>query len=170
MLPYLPHSAMLASTTVGRRWHCLMAPPAPPQVPSCFVRPQRPRMRDATTMARAVRRASARCGASPRPGSRPRHAGAPLGAGQPGTPSCWPLMVEALVCHRTPLRETRGYGSRRSPLVPWGEIPLYLGEKSPCTLGRNTLYLGEKSPCTSWRRGLGPPGEVPCTLRRNSMT
>jgi hypothetical protein len=170
MLPYLPAFCNFYLHHRGRRWRCLVAPPAPPQVPSCLVRPQRLRMPDATTTARAVRRASARCGASP-----PAWQQAPTRWCSPG---CWPAWYPLLlastswwrlsVCQRTPLRETRGYGSRRSPLVPWGEIPLYLGEKSPCTLGRNPLvpwgeiplYFLAKWPWTLGRSPLVPWGEI----------
>ena len=77
-----------------------------------------------------------------------------LGAGQPGTPSCWPPpLVGALGCHRTPLRETRGYGCGEAPLylgrnlVPWGQ-PLYLGEKTLVPWGEIPLYLLATWPCT----------------------
>src|SRR5262245_5440364 len=121
-----PHSAIFISTTVGDAGTASWRPPRPRRCPraSCDLNvsaceTRRPRRVLSAAPPPVMARA-------PRPGSRPQHAGAPLGAGQPGTPSCWGLSA----CHRTPLRETRGYGAGRSPLVPWGEIPLYLGEKS----------------------------------------
>src|SRR5262245_5440362 len=126
MLPYLPAFCNFYLHHCGRRWHCLMAPPAPPQVPSCFVRPQRLRMRDATTTARAVRSASARYGAS-----SPAWQQAPTRWCSLGCWSAWyPLLLGALGLSQDAAAGDQGVwcGAKppctlgRNPLVPWGEI------------------------------------------------
>src|SRR5262245_1267787 len=145
MLPYLPAFCNFYLHHRDRRWRCLVAPPAPPQVPSCLVRPQRLRMPDATITARAVRRTSAPCGASPLTWQQ-----APT---RWCSPVCWPawhpLLLGALVLSQDAAAGDQGVWCGANPpctlgrntLVPWGEIPLYLGAKYPCTLGRNTLVL-----------------------------
>ena len=164
MLPYLPAFCNFYLHHRGRRWRCLVAPL---QVSSCLVRlPRRLRTPDATPTTRAVRRAPVRCGASPLAWQQ-----APTCWHSPG---CWPAWHPLPLSHASsggglrPVKghhcgRPRGYSVGRSPLVPWGEIPLYLGEKYPCTLGRNTLVLlGEVA--------LDLGAKPPCTLRRNSMT
>ena len=156
MLPYLPAFCNSYLHHRGRRWHCLMAPP-PPQVPSCFVRPQPPRMRDATTMARLS--------AEP----PPVVARAPGLAAGPDTlvpPGCWPAWYP--LCWPPPLVEALGLSQDAAA----GDQRIWFAAKPPCTLRRNPLYLGEslvpwgeilvpwgEIPLTSWRRGLVPPGK-----------
>jgi hypothetical protein len=159
-----PHSAIFISTTVVDAGAVSWRPLHPRRCPhaSCDLnvsacQTRRPRRVLSVERPPVVARA-------PRPGSRPRHAGAPLGARQPGPP---PAVARLLWWGSRPGKgphwETRGYGAGRSPLVPWGEIPLYLGEKYPCTLGRNTLVpLGEVA--------LDLEAKPPCTLGRNNMT
>jgi hypothetical protein len=82
-------------------------------------------------------------------------------------PRTWGL-YRLTACAITTPRRAAGPGNpdhsavERRPLVPTGEVPLYLLEKSPCTYWRSPLvptgevplYLLEKSPCTYWRSPL----------------
>lgn len=164
MLPYLPAFCNCYLHHRGRRWRCLVAPL---QVSSCLVRlPRRLRTPDATPTTRAVRRAPVCCGASPLAWQQ-----VPTRWRSPGCSPAWRPLPRSHAASGGGLRpgkgphcgRPRGSRVRRSPLVPWGETPLYLGEKYSCTLGRNTLVLlGEVA--------LDLGAKPPCTLRRNSMT
>src|SRR5262245_47634428 len=97
-------------------------------------------MPDATTTPRPVHRAPVRCSASPPAWQQARHTGAPLDVGQPGTPSrcCTPPVWALGMAKDAACTRPEEYGLGRSPLVPWGEIPVDLRAQPPCTLGRNT--------------------------------
>ncbi len=65
-----------------------------------------------------------------------------------------PERSAAVILEPRGVRHTFGSPYGRGPLVPTGEDPLYLRERTPCTYGRGPLV---------------PTGEDPCTYGRGKM-